>query len=216
LPTNNGLNYFSEQRIADYIAQLESTGFDFHIHAIGNRGVHESLNAIEQSGTSAGRHRLTHVEYVDAVDMPRFAQLNVVADAQVAGDFTQPSHWHDNDYLIGATLNENNIPLKSLHEANAKVTLSSDWDVSSLNPFVGLQNAITRDPQNLTLEEAVKAYTINAAYVMRHEDKVGSIEVNKEADFILLDKNIFEINSNEIGSVNVLETYLQGKRVYER
>ena len=216
LPTNNGLNYFSEQRIADYISQLESTGFDFHIHAIGNRGVHESLNAIQQSGTSAGRHRLTHVEYVDAVDFPRFAQLNVVADAQVAGDFTQPSHWHDNDYLIGAALNENNIPLRSLQDANAKITLSSDWDVSSLNPFIGLQNAVTRDPQNLTLEEAVKAYTINAAYVMRQEDKVGSIEVNKEADFILLDKNIFEINASEIGGVNVLETYLKGERVYER
>ncbi len=216
LPTNNGLNYFTEQRISDYIAALEPTGFDFHIHAIGNRGVHESLNAIEQSGSNNGRHRLTHIEYVDPADYNRFAQLDVTADAQVAGDFTQPDHWHDNDYLIGADLNDNNIPLKSLHEANARITLSSDWDVSALNPFIGLQNAVTRSPQALSLEEAIKAYTINAAYVMRQEHKVGSLEVGKEADFILLDRNIFDIPSDQINQVKVDETYLQGRLVYAR
>ncbi|MEM8888564.1 MAG: amidohydrolase [Bacteroidota bacterium] len=216
LPTNKGLNYFDQQRLSDYIAALEGTGFDFHIHAIGNRGVHEALNAIEASGTSNGRHRLTHVEYVDPADYARFAQLNVTADAQVAGDFSQPDQWHENDYLIGAALNENNIPIKSLHEAQARISLSSDWDVSSLNPFIGLQNAVTRDPQALSLEEAIKAYTLNAAYVMRQETKVGSIEVRKEADLIILNKNIFDISPNRISSVKVDETYLQGRRIFER
>lgn len=215
-PTNNGLNYFSEARIADYIAALEGTGFDFHIHAIGNRGVHEGLNAVEQSGTSNGRHRLTHVEFVDPADYPRFAALNVTADAQVAGDFTQPEHWHENDYLIGADLNNNNVPIKSLQAADARVTLSSDWDVSTLNPFVGLQNAVTRTPQNLTLEQAIAAYTINPAYVMRQENIVGTLEVGKEADFIVLDKNPFEIEATEINKIEVLETYLQGELVFEK
>ncbi|MFK7773197.1 MAG: amidohydrolase, partial [Saprospiraceae bacterium] len=215
-PTNNGLNYFSEQRIGQYIAELESTGFDFHIHTIGNRGIHESLNAIENNGTANGRHRLTHVEFMDAVDIPRFAQLNVTADAQVAGDFTNPMHWHDNDYLVGATLSENIIPLKDLQAGNARITLSSDWDVSSLNPFLGLQNAVTRSPQNISIEEAIKAYTINAAYVMRQEDKVGSIEVGKEADLIILDRNILEINATEIGGTKVEATYLQGEIVFEK
>ena len=216
LATNNGLNYFSQQRIADYIAELEGTGFDFHIHTIGNRGVHEALNAIEQSGTAMGRHRLTHVEYVDPSDLPRFTQLNVTADAQVAGDFTQPDHWHDNDYLIGAALNENNVPLRSLQDAGARVTLSSDWDVSDLNPFVGLQNAVTRDPQALSLTEAIRAYTIQAAYVMRQESQVGSLEVGKEADFIILDRNIFEIPVDQIRQTTVLKTYLQGELIYEK
>jgi predicted amidohydrolase YtcJ len=216
LSTNNGLNYFTQQRIADYISALEGTGFDFHIHAIGNRGVHEALNAIEQSGTAAGRHRLTHVEYVDQADIARFAELNVTADAQVAGDFTQPSHWHENDYLIGAALNQNNIPIKSLVDADARLTLSSDWDVSALNPFVGMGNAVIRNPQEISLAEAVKAYTINAAYVMRQEQKVGSIEVGKEADLIILDRNIFEIPSNQIKHTKVMATYLQGERVYQR
>ncbi len=214
LESNNGLNYVSQDRIAQYIAELENIGFDFHIHAIGDRGVNEALNAIQQSGTAAGRHRLTHVEYVNPSDYPRFAALNVTADAQVAGDFSQPEHWHDNDDFVHPSLNENIIPLKSLHQANARIALSSDWDVSSLNPFIGLQNAVTRFPQELSLAEAIKAYTINAAYIMRQDEKVGSLEVNKEADFIILSQNIFNINPTEISQTTVLETYLQGELVY--
>jgi predicted amidohydrolase YtcJ len=216
LGANNGLNYFTEARLAQYIAALEGTGFDFHIHALGNRGIHEALNAIQQSGTSAGRHRLTHVEYVDAADIPRFAQLNVTADAQVAGDFTQPGHWHDNDYLVGAALASKIIPIKDLKNANARLTLSSDWDVSDLNPFIGMENAVTRSPQEISLEDAVKAYTLNAAYVMRQEGKVGSIETGKEADLIVLDRNIFEIPASQISDTKVDLTYLKGKLVYER
>ena len=214
--SNNGINYFTQQRIADYIAALEGTGFDFHIHALGNRGIHEALNAIEQSGTSNGRHRLTHVEFTDAADYARFAQLNVTADAQVTGDFTNPTHWHDNDYLVGSAASNNIIPLKSLKNANARITLSSDWDVSDLNPFIGMQNAVTRSPQELSMEETIKAYTINAAYIMRQENKVGSIEVGKEADFIVLDKNLFNAPPNQISQTQVLETYLQGTLIYAK
>lgn len=216
LTSNNGLNYFTQERIAAYLSVLESTGFDFHIHAIGNRGVHEALNAIEQSGTTAGRHRLTHVEYVDPSDINRFAQLNVTADAQVAGDFTQPSHWHDNDYLVDAALNENIIPIKSLVNAGARITLSSDWDVSELNPFIGLANAVTRSPQEISIEAAIRAYTIDAAYTMRHEHKLGTIETGKEADLIVLDRNIFNIPANEIRQTRVNATYFQGRLIYQR
>lgn len=212
--TNNGLNYFTEERIASYVSELEQTGFDFHIHAIGNRGVHEALNAIETSGTAAGRHRLTHVEYVDPSDYGRFAQLNVTADAQVAGDFTQPENWHENDYLVDPTLNERIIPLKDLAAQGARITLSSDWDVSDLNPFVGLQNAVTRSPQQLSLAEAIKAYTINAAFVMRQEQLVGSIEVGKMADLIVLNQDLFTIPASQISQTQVMATYLAGEQVH--
>lgn len=214
LASNNGLNYVAENRITAYINALEPIGFDFHIHAIGNRGVNEALNAIQQGGSSIGRHRLTHVEYLDPSDYSRFQQLNVTADAQVTGDFAQPHHWHENDVFVDASLNDNIIPIKSLYQAGARITLSSDWDVSSLNPFIGIENAVTRSPQELSLEEAIKAYTINAAYVMRQEDKVGSLEVGKEADFIVLDQNIFDIAVNQINKTTVLETYLQGNQIY--
>ncbi len=216
LPTNDGLNYVTQDRIAKYISPLEPVGFDFHIHTIGDRGVNEALNAIEQSGTSNGRHRLTHVEYVDPSDYARFSQLNVTADAQVAGEFTQPSNWHENDELVSPSLNNNFIPLKSLLQSNSRITLSSDWDVSELNPFIGMQNAVTRIPQEIPLPEAVRAYTINAAYVMRQENKVGSLEVGKEADFIVLSKNLFEIELSQISQVQVLKTYLKGELIFEK
>ena len=215
-PTNNGLNYFTQNRIATYINQLETTGFDFHIHAIGNRGIRESLNAIEQSGSVQGRHRITHLEFVNESDLNRFALLNVTADCQVAGDFSNPEHWSENDELVGSANTQKIIPIKSLTQANARLTLSSDWDVSTLNPFVAMQNAVTRAPENISLEEAVKAYTINGAYVMRQEDKVGSLEVGKLADFIVLSQNIFQVQPNQIGQTQVNMTILNGEIIYER
>ncbi len=214
--TNNGLNYFTQERIQKYITELEATGFDFHIHTIGNRGVNEALNAIQLGGGPTGRHRLTHVEYIDKEDISRFRQLNATADAQVAGDFTNPEHWHDFDHLIGEELAENVVPIKSLNEAGARLCLSSDWDVSSLNPFVGMQNAVSRVPQNISLAEAVRAYTLNPAYVMRQEQIVGSIEVGKEADLIILNQNIFEIDANQIAQTEVLQTFLQGELIYQK
>jgi predicted amidohydrolase YtcJ len=142
--------------------------------------------------------------------------LNVTADAQVAGEFTQPQYWSDNDYLVGSALTQNIIPLRDLADTNARITLSSDWDVSELNPFVGLQNAVTRTPQALTLAEAIKAYIINAAYVMRQENLVGSLEAEKEADFIVLNENPFDVNVNAIKNIKVDETYLRGARIYQR
>jgi predicted amidohydrolase YtcJ len=216
LPENKGLNYFSQERIEQYITALEPMGFDFHMHAIGDRGIREALNAVENSGSDKGRHRITHVEIVDPADIPRFAQLNVTADAQVAGDFTNPEHWHENDELIGAVRSDNAVPIKSLDAAGARVTLSSDWNVSPYNPFIGLQNAVTRAPQELTLAKAIKAYTLNGAYVMRQEDKVGSIEVGKLADFVILDKNLFDIEPNTINQTKIVTTVFNGEVIYQR
>jgi predicted amidohydrolase YtcJ len=217
---NVGLNYFTQSRLATYITALESTGYDFHIHAIGDRGITESLNAIEIARNTSGhaalgaRHRITHVEMVNPTDYPRFAALNVVADMQVAGSFSQPSHWNDHSNLIG-TRGTPSIPLKSLFNAGAKITLSSDWDVSNLNPFIGMQNALTRSPQEMpSVEEVVKSYTINGAYVMRQEAVTGSLEVNKYADLIVVDKDIFTIPTNQISTTKVLLTLLGGKQVY--
>ena len=204
-----------------YIRELEPVGFDFHIHAIGDRGVREALNAIEngQQGNgqkTQGRHRLTHLEVVNPADYPRFKQLNITADMQVAGDFAQPSHWKENKFLIGERA-EPLIPLKDLFEAGARITLSSDWDVSDLNPFVGMQNALTRKPQNLSnLADVIQAYTLNAAYTMRQEDNVGSLEVGKRADLIVLNQNLFEVPVSKISKTKVLMTFLEGELVYER
>lgn len=215
IKTNNGVNYFTQSRVEKYIKALEPKGFDFHIHAIGDRGIYESLNAIENAASSQGRHRITHVEIVDPADYTRFAQLNVTADAQVAGEFTNPEHWHENEELIGVVRSDNAVPIKSLNDAGARITLSSDWSVSPFNPFLGLQNAVTRYPQALTLKQAIEAYTINGAYVMRQEHKVGTIEVGKLADLVILDRNIFDVEPNTINQTKVVMTMLNGEVIYQ-
>lgn len=215
IPSNNGLNYFTPERLARYIAELDPLGFDFHIHAIGDRGIYEALNAIESSQSGNQRHRLTHLEVVDPADYARFQQLDVTADMQVAGHFTQPAEWAENEFLIGNRFSPL-VPLRDLYDAGARVTLSSDWDVSTLNPFVGIQNALTRDPQALpTLEAAIAAYTINPAYALHQEDLVGSIEVGKYADLTVVDQNLFEIPSTQINQTQVLMTFLAGEIVYD-
>ena len=218
-PFEQGLNYFSETRLADYITELEPLGYDFHIHAIGNRGVHEALNAIEiardTNGDLGSRHRITHVEIVNEEDLTRFAELNVIADAQVAGFWTNPQFWPENAELIGDELAERFIPIKSLYDAGAHLTLSSDWDVSAISPFVGIQNAVTRAPENLpNVETAVDAYTIKAAYVMRHEENTGSLEVGKWADIICVDRDIFTVPSNQISQTQLDMTMLDGEIIY--
>ncbi|CAH9063669.1 N-substituted formamide deformylase [Pseudoalteromonas holothuriae] len=212
---NKGLNYFTQSRLEKYIKALEPVGFDFNIHGIGDRGIHEALNAVENASKGTARHRVTHLEVVDPVDFPRFAKLNVIADAQVAGEFSKPAHWPENIPLIGIERSQDLVPIKSLQNASATLTLSSDWNVSTFNPFIGLSHAISRAPQNITLAQAIAAYTINGAYAMRQEHLVGSIEVGKRADLIVLDKNLFELDAEQVKQAKVVMTLLEGEIVYQ-
>ncbi len=219
IPYNIGLNYNTESRMATLITALEKYGYDFHIHAIGDRGVSESLNAIERArainGDIGTRHRITHLETVDTSDYVRFKKLNIIADIQVAGAFTNPEKWHDNDFVIGEKRASVFAPLKSIYHTGATVTLSSDYDVSALSPFVGMQHALTRLPQELpNVDAVVKCYTINGAYTMRQEKVTGSLETGKYADLIVTDRDIFNIPVEQIGSTRVCLTLLGGKEVY--
>lgn len=215
---NRGLNYFTQDRLVKYIKTLEPIGFDAHIHAIGDRGIHEALNAIEmaQDISNTPRHRLTHLELLEDVDIPQFKNLGVIADFQVAGDWSHPDIFEEEDWILGDRAYDA-IPIKSTYDAGAVVTLSSDFDVSDMNPFVGMQNALTRGRESLpTVSAVVEAYTINGAYALRQEDVTGSLEVGKFADLIVVDQNIFEIDADEISQTQVLLTLLGGKQVFRR
>lgn len=214
LDGDKGLNYFTQARLEKYIKALEPEGFDFNIHGIGDRGIAEALNAIEKGSDGSGRHRITHVEVVSPADYGRFAKLGVIADAQVAGDFTQPNHWPEMIPLLGKQRADHLVPIKSLLDHGAKLTLSSDWNVSTLNPFVGIANAVSRVPEAISLEEALSAYTINGAYAMRQEQLVGSLEVGKEGDFILIDRNLFNSTPNQIKQTQVIATFVAGEQVH--
>tara|TARA_B110000196_G_C21148288_1_gene667950 strand:- start:2261 stop:4009 length:1749 start_codon:yes stop_codon:yes gene_type:complete len=218
-----GLNYFNEDRLTKYATELSKVGFNMHIHAIGDRAVRESLNAIDAAqlankvmGDKAiGRHRLTHVEMVAESDKKRFAELDVIADFQLAGEFTHPENFEEMEPLIGNRAHAQ-LPVRDIYDTGAVVTLSSDWDVSSLSPFVGMQNALTRGAQSLpNLAAVIEAYTINGAYVMDQEHITGSLEKGKEADFIVIDQNPFKMDIHRISEIKVLKTILAGEIVYQ-
>jgi predicted amidohydrolase YtcJ len=213
VPTR-GLNYFDQSRLAHYIAQLQPAGFDFHIHTIGDRGVHEALNAIASHPAPQQRHRLTHVEMVDDHDLPRFAQLGVIADMQVAGDFTLP---HNHDWqrpYIGDRIDQA-YRLKDLLDSQATVVLSSDWTVSSLNPFIGIHNAVNRGEQSIRVEQALAAYTRDAAFLMRSEERTGTLEVGKHADLIVIDQNPLTVAPQQLRDTRVLLTMMNGDITFQ-
>ncbi|KAJ8297769.1 hypothetical protein KUTeg_024300 [Tegillarca granosa] len=222
---NTGMNYVSEMRLASYIEQLqyidENNGFDFHIHAIGDRGVRESLNAIEsvkesQNPKRKSRHRLTHLELIHADDIERFKDIEVIADFQVAGEYSLPKNSCEMADFVGKQRAKRSIPVESVRKTGAMVTLSSDYDVNPVNPFVGIQNATQRGPESVDVKSAIEMYTINGAFVMRQEDRVGSLERGKEADFIVIDQDILKINPKHISKTKVLETYFRGQPIFTR
>ena len=221
--STTGLNYFDQARMSYFIRELETAGFDMLIHAIGDRGVHDSLNAIEAASLVNGnightrRHRLTHVEFVNNSDINRFNELNITADFQVAGKWTLPGA-HDplELALLGAARLTDHVPVKDIYNTGANVTLSSDWDVSSLSPFVGMMHSLQRDHQSLpSIKSAIASYTTNAAYSMNQEDKLGSIEVGKLADFAIVDQDILTIPTASIGKTKTLMTILDGEVIYK-
>jgi predicted amidohydrolase YtcJ len=219
IPDNRGMNIFDQARLTKYVKELQqfhgNKGFDFHIHAIGDRGVHQALNAFHDSHLDSTRHRMTHLEQVDPLDISRFKDLNIIADFQVAGNFTLPSSREHIAELVGHHRAYNFIPVKSVYDTGATVTLSSDWDVSDLNPFIGLQHAIFRGHQSVSIKSAIEMYTINAAYAMRQEDIVGSLQVGKHADLVVIDKDILNpSNAGSIYKTRVLQTVLDGEEVF--
>jgi predicted amidohydrolase YtcJ len=216
----NGLNYFTSDRLSHYIAELEKLGFDAHIHAIGDLGVHEALDAIERAQIINGslgkaRHRITHIETYDRADLGRFVKLGVIADFQVAGGWSAPDIFYDDAKPFIGERARNAIPLRQVYETGATVTLSSDYDVSDPNPFVGMANALTRAPENLpNVDAAIRAYTINAAYTLRQEAWTGSLQVGKRADLVVIDRDIFRIAPKAISKTRPLLTMMDGRVTY--
>ncbi|MDP7062069.1 MAG: amidohydrolase [Planctomycetota bacterium] len=216
-----GLNYFEAPRLNRYLNELEQVGFDFHIHAIGDRGAREGLNAVEAAQWAnphlpPRRHRITHLELVAPTDIPRFHQLGVIADLQMSSHFVLPGHNNELKIVLGAhRVAERSLPLKDLWESDAHLVLSSDYDVGSFSPFVGMENALNRGPQSLpNVAAAVRAYTIEPAYLMRLEHVTGSLEAGKSADYIVLDRNIFQIAPSTLGQTKVLQTVFRGAEVW--
>jgi predicted amidohydrolase YtcJ len=229
--TGGDLHVGLETLAADLV-ELDKRGYTVKMHAAGDRSVQVGLNAIEIArkslGTNEKRHELAHAGYIDPSDIPRFAELNAVADLC-------PIIWHPSPIIdavisaVGKERGEKYWPTRALLDANAPILAGSDWPsaVPDANPWPGVEAFVTRaDPrgdaegtlwieQAITLEEAIEIYTIHGARAMKMEDRTGSIEVGKLADFIVLERNVFEIPIDEVAETKIRRTYFEGKLVYE-
>ncbi len=214
------------------VVALDSAGFQIHFHAIGDRAIRVALDALEEAqninGSRDSRHHLSHIELFDPVDLPRFAELNVVANFQPLWAI-QDSYITDLTWpRLGRERSKWLDPIGSMQRTGARIGFGSDWYVTSVNPLDGIEAAVTRlepngstdvplgDGEEITLAEAIENYTINSAYVNFLDNKVGSIEVGKQADLAILDRDLFTIPAHEINKVKVVATLFEGRLVYGR
>ena len=207
-------------------------GFTVHVHAIGDGALGMTLDAIEEVLAETGPHdfrdAITHLQVVDKEDIPRMAKLNVIAS-------TDP-HWSDMDpdyfgmmaAVLGEERAENQLPMKSFFDAGVVVTSASDYPVTNpAYPLIGMQKGVLRQLPNrpdtlhgvgerVTIEQMIKATTLNEAYQLKCDDRLGSITVGKEADLVVLGTDITACDAEHIQDAPVIGTMVGGEWVYTR
>ena len=234
-PLSRGNTLVSGDRLSAFMVELDAKDIDLHLHTVGDAAVRTALDAREAAQVRLGRplkSRLTlcHDELVSPADFARFKKLGVVAD------FTP--HWNGGyfggaDRTLGLPRYNRMYSVKPLLAAGATVTFSSDitdhveWKTSRGDPFLGIQighnrqepeggkDAAIRPPEGerLSLEDLVKGYTISGAQQLRWEEKLGSIQVGKLADLVVLDKNLFEIDRYAISALSPSAVLFEGRVV---
>ena len=230
-PSQSGKLFWDPDQYKATVADLDSRGLQIFTHAIGDRAVRLALdayqNAAEVNKTKDARQRIEHIETISVQDIDRFGKLGVVASMQPLHSYPDEdtlSIWARN---IGPERATRPWVWGSIEQKGGVLAFGSDWPVVTLNPWPGVQTAVTRQTeegepvggfvpqQRLSLEDSIRAYTLGAAFAGRREKTEGSLEPGKLADFMVLDRDLFKIEPSEIGKTEVLLTVVGGKVVYE-
>lgn len=226
-PTDSGLLVNTPEDLYRWISQADSAGLQVAVHAIGDRANALLLDiyarVVAERGPRDRRFRIEHAQHLRPCDIPRFSQLGVIASMQ-------PYHAIDDgrwaEGVIGPQRCKTTYAFRSLHDQGARVVFGSDWYVAPPSPLLGIYAAVTRrtidgknpdgwiPEQKITVEEALRAYTVQAAYASFEEGLKGSIEPGKLADFVILDRDITRIPPEEIFQARVLMTVVGGKVVF--
>ncbi len=222
------MDYVVNGKLEEWAIKCDLNKLQLSIHAIGDKAVSDILDIFEKienvNPKWDRRFRLEHTQHIKDIDMKRLSELNVIVSAQPYHLYEDGAWAHKR---IGKNRLRNMLPFNSFLKNGTKLCFGSDWCVVTLNPLSGIYAAVTRhtsDGKNpsglipnekISVEEAVKCYTIDAAYASFEEDIKGSLEEGKFADFIILSENIFDISPEKILSVNVLQTIFDGEIIYE-
>jgi len=230
-PSLKGKPFWEPANYNAAVAEVDKRGFQLFTHAIGDYGVRMALdgyeNADQHNHKRDRRSRIEHIETVAAADIPRFGKLGVIASMQPLHSYPDADTldvWARN---AGPDRASRAWAWKSIADAGGRLAFGSDWPVVTLNPWEGMQTAVTRQTaeatpangfvpeQRLTVPQAVEAYTLGAAFAGRREKTEGSLEVGKLGDLIIISQDIFNINPHKIGATKVLTTIVGGRVVYQ-
>jgi len=233
IPDSVSETMLSTQELRDFLLELHKEKLDLHVHVVGDLAVRSVLDAVEAAqaavdGEFYPRVTLAHLHQVTPADLPRFAQLGVTAN------FT--AWWHrmgrrGSDPVLGTERHARLYDVTALLDAGANVTSSSDdWRLSVLTPFLGIQTGHVRrapaksandrsaevvlGPKNPSLSRMIEAYTRNGAYPFRMEDQIGTIEVGKIADLVVLDQNLFEMDKYAIHKLKPSIVIMEGQLLH--
>ncbi|KXX58216.1 MULTISPECIES: amidohydrolase [unclassified Rhodococcus (in: high G+C Gram-positive bacteria)] len=231
-----GASFIEPDDLAKVVDALVGDQFQIHMHAVGDRAVRECLDALEfgirSHPQSDGRHQIAHLDVVDPEDIPRFAELGVIANIQALWARRDTEIVERKLPLLGAEREKWHFPFRSLHGSGARLAMGSDWPVTDPNPLWAIHTAVTRtgpkdDPhaigdeartvplgpdQALDLRTAIEAYTLGSAYANHLDHVTGTVEVGKLADLVLLDQDVFA--AEDVSTIRPTLTMVEGRTVY--
>ena len=226
-PTDKGILTANLDSLKTWITEADKNNLQITVHAIGDKANNTLLNTyetvIQSNGKKDRRFRIEHAQHLDRKDIDRFSELNVIASMQ-------PYHAIDDgrwaEDLIGPERIKTTYAFKSLLDANTTLVFGSDWPVVPASPLLGIYAAVTRKTldhknpngwvpeQKINVQQALTAYTRDAAYSSFEERLKGTLEKGKLADFVILSDDLTKIDPEKIKDVRVLETYVGGQKVY--
>lgn len=228
-PGQRGLLLNTPDEFDHLVHTAMSKGFQVNSHAIGDHANKLVLDTYEKhikaTKTKALRHRVEHAQVLRLDDIPRFAELDIIASMQATHATSDKNMAQDR---LGASRILGAYAWRKLLNANAVIAAGSDFPVESPNPFFGLHASITRQdhknsPQGgwfadekMTPLEAFRSFTLDAAYSGHQEKIIGSLAEGKKADFVLLEQNLFTIPEQDIWKITVSKTWVNGKLVYKK
>ena len=227
-PHQHGLLLTQPEDMTQLFTTVIGAGFQLNYHAIGDKANHVALNEFERTFKTLGgaelRNRIEHAQVIAPDDLARFAELKVLPSMQPTHATSDKNMAEDR---IGKDRMKGAYAWKTLLDSGIALPLGSDFPVELVNPFYGLHAAVTRQDRNnqpvkgwyaheaLTIEQAFKGFTLDAAYAGHMEDTLGSLTKGKWADFILVDQDIFTIKPEDIWKTKVHATYVAGEQVFE-
>lgn len=226
-----GKLFWDEEAFKRMVAECNRRGIQVSTHAIGDAAIRLALDAYEEAARRTSRldlrNKIEHAENIAASDILRFGKLGAIASFQPLHANPDPTWMGTWIAYVGPERESRAFPWKAVLNGGGKIAFGSDWPVVTLNPWPGIQMAVTRQDfegrppggwipqQKVNLDEAIHAYTLGGAYAMHREKEEGSIEAGKLADLILVRPNIFEVDPANISKTQVVLTMVGGRIIFE-